>query len=106
MRQDVRVFLEDIDNVEGLEKSLEKDLVDNRISLDGSLLKNDIESFVKFENFQNLITQLTDLKEFFSYRLDSLRETASEALIQQLRDEIAFLREESKSFKNLIKNNS
>ena len=75
-------FLEDIDNVEGLEKSLEKDLVENRVSLNGSLLKTDIESFVKFENFQKLVTQLTDLKEFFSYKLDNLRKTTSEALIQ------------------------
>ena len=79
-------------------------IVVNSVNMDGCecLLDEEIKSFGLFNNFKSLTTQVSDLKEYISYKLNMIRSDSSNLLIDRLKDEINFLKEEIKDYRKLI----
>lgn len=80
-----------------------KDVVDDLIEdKSGYLYEEEVKSFGQFIKFKSLTTQVCDLKEFISYKLSKIGDNSSNILIKQLRNEIDFLKEEIKDYKNWL----
>ena len=67
-----------------------------------NLLEAEIKSFGRFNNFKVLTTQIADLKEFIAYKFNRNTDDRANAVNERLKEEIAFLKEELKGYRNLI----
>ena len=67
-----------------------------------NFLEAEIKSFGRFNNFKVLTTQIADLKEFIAYKFNRNTDDTGNAVNERLKEEIAFLKEELKGYRNLI----
>ena len=67
-----------------------------------NLLEAEIKSFGRFNNFKVLTTQIANLKEFIAYKFNRNTDDTANAVNKRLKEEIAFLKEELKGYRNLI----
>ena len=67
-----------------------------------NLLEAEIKSFGRFNNFKVLTTQIADLREFIAYKFNGNTDDTANAVNERFKEEIAFLKEELKGYRNLI----
>ena len=69
-----------------------------------NLLQQKIRSAEKFNALDECLRSVSDLKEFISYEVNKLRKNKTNELVEQLKEENKFLKNEIKESREIIKN--
>ena len=70
---------------------------------DVNLFEKEVENSMNFEVLKKFIKVTNNLKEYVSYEIDKLKNSVSNVIIGQLKEENNYLKEEIRDIKNLLR---
>ena len=100
---DIEFAIKTVDINDGEENFFDDNLSIKSSILNNSLLRGDVLESNEFMALQNCLNGINDLKEFVSHEIRNLKNLEEREIIQQLKEENLFFKNEIKEHKNILK---